>query len=131
MPEAAPVTTNRLPAHWFWSVIGNPPQVVSRSADPARHALDGMDEVAGQVFRPCDLESRHAVEQLVENLPQLHLGDEIAHAEVRAATAETHVRVRVAGDVEAVRVDEHVLVAVARGVDHRDPVPGPQVLSGQ
>ena len=59
-------------------------------------------------------------QQLGEQHPDLPLGQVGAQAVVRAAAAEGHVVVRAAGQVEAVRVGEHPLVAVGGGPEHGD-----------
>src|SRR5882724_9750643 len=90
-----------------------------RSTGGTRQGFDRADEIAHQIVRLADAELRHPVQQLVEDLAELHFRKEVAHAEVRATTAEPEVRIGVAGDVEAVRVGEDALVPVAGRVDHR------------
>src|SRR5690606_2422309 len=55
-------------------------------------------------------------EQLTEHRLDLLPGEVGAEAEVRAGAAEPDVRVGVTGDVEAIGVGEHRLVAVGRAV---------------
>ena len=63
----------------------------------------------------------HAGEQLVEHHRDLEARQAGAEAEV-GAEAERHVLVGRAGDVEAERIVEHVLVAVGRRVEEHQLV---------
>src|ERR671936_1567755 len=72
-----------------------------RHAD--RQPLDAVEEVRAQPLgRAGELDPAHARQQLLEGDPHLQAREVRAHAEVHAAGAERQVRVRRAGDVEAV-----------------------------
>ncbi len=57
-------------------------------------------------------DARGALDELLEQHLHLHPGEVDADAVMRAAAAEGDMRVRVAVDVEGVRVFEHVFVTV-------------------
>src|SRR5690349_7496222 len=71
------------------------------------HGLGPADEVRGPVVQVVgdELDVREPAQQLGEHDLQLEAGQRRAHAEV-GTEAERQVRVRVAGDVEAIGVGE-------------------------
>ena len=99
------------------------------AADAGVHALDGGGEVADQMLGFPELQCGRAVEELVEHVPQLYLGEEAPQAEVRAATTERDVGVRLSGDVELPGIGECLLVPVTGRVEHDDPVALADLLS--
>src|SRR5689334_16189410 len=73
------------------------------------HGLDAVDEVGVEpVGLAGQLDVGQALDELAHGRLDLGAGEAGAEAEVGAAAAEGHVVVGRAGDVEAVRVDEHV-----------------------
>ena len=97
-----------------------------------RQPLDAVEEVRAQPLgRPVELELDPAREQVLERDPDLHLRQVRAEAVVHAAGPEGHVLVRVAADVEAHRLLEDGLVAVARDEPGRDLVAGADLLAGE
>src|SRR4051794_18057919 len=87
--------------------------LASSCAEGDRHVLDAADEVRAEHLRLArQLHVRDAFEDLAEDEVQLHASEVRTQAVVRAAAAESHVLVRVAIDVERVRVVEDFLVAV-------------------
>lgn len=95
----------------------------------AGNPLDAVDEVARQVVRLTHREVGQAHEQLPEQGRELHARQVAAQAEVRTTATEADVRVGGAGDVEALRVVERRLVLVARPVEQRHLVAGPDLLA--
>ena len=67
---------------------------------------------------------RHSIGDLVEDDLQLNLGQVGAEAVVGSRAAEAQMRIGITGDVEAVRVFEHLLVEVGRRVEHDHSLTG-------
>ena len=94
--------------------------------------LDAVDEVRAEALDVAgELDVGQPVEDLLEHRPDLELGQVGSETEVRAAAAEGDVVVRRAGDVERVRVVEHLFVAVRRDVPEGDLVAGVDRLPAQ
>ena len=73
---------------------------------------------------PAGARSGHRVSSSRSSAAISMRGDVHAEAEMRATAAERHVRVGVATHIEAIGIDEHVGVTVARAVEHHDLVAG-------
>src|SRR5688500_3374646 len=100
--------------------------------EPHREVLDAADEVGAQPVGLAEgLEAGYPPRQLLEQHPDLQPGELRAQAEVGPAAAEGDVRVGIAGDVEAERVVEHGLVAVAGDVPEADLLAGADHLPAQ
>src|SRR5690349_17364734 len=94
--------------------------------------LDPVDEVGQQAVRLADGgDVRRPGQQLPEHDGDLAASQVGAEAEVGAGTAEARVGVRVAGQVEAERLVEHVLVPVGRVVEQHDLVAGRERVVAQ
>src|SRR5581483_4459953 len=77
--------------------------------------LDAVDEVRPQACGIVDgRDARHALNELLEEHPDLEPGEAGPEAEVRAAPTERDVRVRLARHVEPERLVEDVFVTVRR-----------------
>src|SRR5215472_6942320 len=88
--------------------------------------LDPMDEVGPDIaHRAGQLEPADAGQQLLQQDAQLQPGQMAAEAVVWAALAKAQMVIRLASDVEGVRMVEDRLVAVARCVPHNHLVAGP------
>lgn len=89
-----------------------------------------MHESAVHVVRFADVEIRQPGQEFPEQMPQFHLRELPAQAEVRAGTAEPHMRIGGAGEVECVRVVENGGIAIGGTVEQhqlltcRDRCPG-------
>src|SRR6188472_2460523 len=95
-----------------------------RRIDRHRHPLDAVEEVRSQSLdRAGELDLADPRHELLEGDLDLEPGQVRAEAEMDAAGTEGHVQVRVAADVEAIGVVEHLLVAVPRREPGRDLVP--------
>src|SRR6185312_10673801 len=89
---------------------------LAREFDPHRESLDSVHEVAAQVVERADLlHAGYPREQCLEHDADLEPRESVTHAHVRSAAAEGHVLVRVAGDVHAIWISEHLGVTIARG----------------
>src|SRR6266403_2530305 len=89
----------------------------SAGRERARHALDAVDEVrAQQLRRAGDLEIGQPAQQLAKHDRDLAPREVRTQTVMSARAAEADVLVRLAQDVEAVRIREHRLVAVGRVV---------------
>src|SRR5690606_40760967 len=92
-----------------------------RRGPPGRHGLDAVDDPRAQaVGLTHDVDVGQPAHQLGEHDPDLPAGEVRPEAEVRAGPAEADVVVGGPADVEAVRVLEGRLVAVAGPVPHDD-----------
>src|SRR6202050_4646346 len=89
-----------------------------RRRESHRHVLYPVEEIGPEpAGLAVELDVRHPLGERGEQHPELERGQVPAQAEVRPAAAEPDVRVRVAADVEPLRVLEHALVAGGRGVE--------------
>src|SRR5579859_6082709 len=94
-----------------------------RSAVADRQPLNPVQPARSQPLRvPRPADGRHRVRDRVEYQVDLEPGEVRSHAVVRAGTAETQVRIRAAGDVEALGLVEDLLVEVGRLVKKAAPV---------
>src|SRR3984957_16714500 len=86
----------------------------------AGQALDAVDETGQEAVGLAGRDVGDAGHQLAQHDGELPAGQVRAQAVVRSRCAEADVRVRRAGDVEAVGIAEHGLVAVGRVIEqHR------------
>ena len=89
-----------------------------------QHVLDAADEVRAQPFdRPDELYIREPRKKLFERDPHLEPGEPGAETEM-VTDAESDVLVRIAADVEALRLGERLVVVVRRNVPENDFVAG-------
>ena len=73
---------------------------------------------------PAGARSESRVKQLAQHHRDLDPGDVQSEAQMRTPSAERHVGIWIAADVETVRIGEDLLVAVARPVEDHHLVPG-------
>src|SRR5215467_8247251 len=97
-----------------------------------RHRLIAFDEVRAHAPRLADdLDTLEALQDLLPHHLQLHLGQALADAAMDAE-AERDVLARTrAIDDEAIRVVDHIGVAVARDVPHDDFFALPDLLAAE
>src|SRR5439155_20289192 len=104
----------------------------SAGRERARHALDAVDEVRAQQLRPAgDLEIGQPAQQLAKHDRRLAPREVRTQTVMSARAAEADVLVRLAQDVEAVRIREHRLVAVGRVVPEHDLLARAQLLTAE
>src|SRR5918997_4519079 len=91
------------------------------------HAVEPTGAQAPGLLKLADV--RHPIGDRLEDEVDLQASEVGAQAEVRAAATEAEMRVGAAGDVEALRLVEDLLVEVGRAVEQAQPLPGQDLLS--
>src|SRR2546421_1119061 len=127
IPTSTSSGSHRWPTSSSWSAPVSPPDRTPgwllHRCELHRHVLDAVDEVHVQPFdRAGQLHVGQDAAQFLEHAVDLVAREVGAEAEVRAATTEGDVVVRLAGDVEHMWGRELVGIAVGGRVPERDLV---------